>query len=100
MSGNGAAFQFDPELFKPLIEQAVEAAMIRLATVGSKRGVLDINPSSASSPLALRPREAARALGVSARLLWQLTKGLSHASASAAASGKRYFTLSRNCKPG
>lgn len=27
-----------------------------------------------SSPLALRPREAAKALGISARLLWQLTK--------------------------
>jgi excisionase family DNA binding protein len=26
------------------------------------------------SPLALRPREAAKALGVSPRLLWQLTK--------------------------
>ena len=27
-----------------------------------------------SSPLALRPREAAKALSISARLLWQLTK--------------------------
>lgn len=27
-----------------------------------------------SSPLALRPREAAKALGISPRLLWQLTK--------------------------
>jgi excisionase family DNA binding protein len=27
-----------------------------------------------SSPLALRPREAAAALGISPRLLWQLTK--------------------------
>jgi predicted site-specific integrase-resolvase len=26
------------------------------------------------SPLALRPREAAKALGISPRLLWQLTK--------------------------
>ena len=31
-------------------------------------------PASVSSPLALRPREAAKALGISARLLWQLTK--------------------------
>ena len=29
----------------------------------------------APSPLALRPREAAKALGISPRLLWQLTKG-------------------------
>lgn len=27
-----------------------------------------------SAPLALRPREAAKALGISARHLWQLTK--------------------------
>jgi hypothetical protein len=26
----GAAFQFDPEAFRPLIEQAVEAALLRL----------------------------------------------------------------------
>ena len=31
-------------------------------------------PTSVSSPLALRPREAAKALGISARHLWQLTK--------------------------
>ena len=29
--------------------------------------------TSISFPLALRPREAAKALGISARLLWQLT---------------------------
>jgi excisionase family DNA binding protein len=29
--------------------------------------------ASASSPLALRPREAAKALGISPRHLWQLT---------------------------
>jgi excisionase family DNA binding protein len=31
-------------------------------------------PANVLSPLALRPREAARALGISARHLWQLTK--------------------------
>jgi excisionase family DNA binding protein len=31
-------------------------------------------PASLPSPLALRPREAAQALGISPRLLWQLTK--------------------------
>jgi excisionase family DNA binding protein len=30
--------------------------------------------TSVSSPLALRPRDAAKALGISPRLLWQLTK--------------------------
>lgn len=31
-------------------------------------------PTELASPLALRPREAAKALGISARHLWQLTK--------------------------
>jgi excisionase family DNA binding protein len=31
-------------------------------------------PIDLSAPLALRPREAAKALGISARHLWQLTK--------------------------
>jgi hypothetical protein len=33
-----------------------------------------MSPTSVSSPLALRPREAARALGISPRLLWDLSK--------------------------
>jgi excisionase family DNA binding protein len=33
-----------------------------------------VNQSNVSSPLALRPRDAAKALGISPRLLWQLTK--------------------------
>ena len=33
-----------------------------------------MTPTSVSSPLALRPREAAKALGISPRLLWQLTR--------------------------
>jgi excisionase family DNA binding protein len=31
-------------------------------------------PTELSPPLALRPREAAKALGISARHLWQMTK--------------------------
>lgn len=31
-------------------------------------------PTNLPTPLALRPREAAKALGISARHLWQLTK--------------------------
>jgi excisionase family DNA binding protein len=31
-------------------------------------------PADLPSPLALRPREAAKTLGISPRLLWQLTK--------------------------
>lgn len=33
-----------------------------------------MNPTDQSFPLALRPREAAKALGISARHLWKLTK--------------------------
>src|SRR5437660_82609 len=36
-------------------------------------GVANVIPASISSPLALRPRDAAKALGISPRLLWQLT---------------------------
>jgi excisionase family DNA binding protein len=33
-----------------------------------------MNHNSTGQPLALRPREAAKSLGISERLLWQLTK--------------------------
>jgi excisionase family DNA binding protein len=46
------------------------------AMVGGKRAVWS-NPAMAyepnEMPLAMRPREAAKALGISPRLLWQLT---------------------------
>jgi hypothetical protein len=34
----GAAFQFDPEAFKPVIEQAVDAAMLRLESARAIAG--------------------------------------------------------------
>jgi excisionase family DNA binding protein len=37
-------------------------------------GAVTMIPTAVSSPLALRPREAAKALGISPRHLWQLTK--------------------------
>ena len=49
-------------------------------------------PTSVSSPLALRPREAAKALGISARLLWQLTKD-GHIPCVRIGSGKRKTVL-------
>ena len=45
-------------------------------------------PASLASPLALRPREAAKALGISPRLLWQLTKD-GHIPCVRVGSGKR-----------
>lgn len=45
-----------------------------------------------SSPLALRPREAAKALGISARHLWQLTKD-GHIPCVRVGSGTRKIVL-------
>src|SRR5262249_53745441 len=36
-------------------------------------GAMTMTTASVSCPLALRPRDAAKALGISPRLLWQLT---------------------------
>jgi excisionase family DNA binding protein len=44
------------------------------------------------SPLALRPREAAKALGISPRLLWQLTKD-GHIPCVRVGEGKRKTVL-------
>jgi excisionase family DNA binding protein len=49
-------------------------------------------PISLSSPLALRPREAAKALGISPRLLWQLTKD-GHIPCVRVGNGKRRTVL-------
>jgi excisionase family DNA binding protein len=48
----------------------MQAALCGKRSVGATIMV----PTDLSSPLALRPREAAKALGISARHLWQLTK--------------------------
>jgi excisionase family DNA binding protein len=49
-------------------------------------------PTELSTPLALRPREAATALGISPRLLWQLTKD-GHVPCVRVGSGKRKTVL-------
>jgi excisionase family DNA binding protein len=51
-----------------------------------------MTPPSISSPLALRPREAAKALGISPRLLWLLTKD-GHIPCVRVGSGKRRTVL-------
>jgi excisionase family DNA binding protein len=55
-------------------------------------GVAIMVPTSVSSPLALRPREAAKALGISPRLLWQLTKD-GHIPCVRVGNGKRRTVL-------
>ena len=47
---------------------------------------------STQAPLALRPREAAKALGISTRLLWQLTHD-GHIPCVRVGSGKRKTVL-------
>lgn len=48
---------------------------MRTALCGKRSvGAAIMVPTDLSSPLALRPREAAKALGISARHLWQLTR--------------------------
>lgn len=49
-------------------------------------------PTDLSSPLALRPREAAKALSISPRHLWQLTKG-GHIPCVRLGNGKRQTVL-------
>ncbi len=48
--------------------------------------------AAVSSPLALRPRDAAKALGISPRLLWQLTKD-GHVPCVRVGNGKRRTVL-------
>jgi excisionase family DNA binding protein len=51
-----------------------------------------MNQTSVPSTLALRPREAAKALGISPRHLWQLTKD-GHIPCVRVGSGKRRTVL-------
>jgi excisionase family DNA binding protein len=51
-----------------------------------------MTPTSAYSPLALRPREAAQALGISPRTLWQLTRD-GHIPCVRVGSGRRRAVL-------
>ncbi len=48
--------------------------------------------NNVATPLALRPREAAKALGISPRLLWQLTKD-GHIPCVRVGGGKRKTVL-------
>ena len=49
-------------------------------------------PPTPAAPLALRPSDAAKALGISARLLWQLTKD-GHVPHVKVGTGKRRVVL-------
>jgi excisionase family DNA binding protein len=70
------------------------APTVMQAAPRGKRSVGAVNmiPTSAPVSLALRPREAAKALGISPRLLWQLTKD-GHIPCVRVGSGKRRTVL-------
>src|SRR5262245_15017823 len=62
------------QLFAIFLPNA-EPTVMRATLCGERSvGVVHMISASVSSPLALRPREAAKTLGISPRLLWQLTK--------------------------
>src|SRR5262249_50218064 len=66
---------------------------MRAAVCGERSaGATIMVPTDLASPLALRPREAAKALGISARHLWQLTKD-GHVPCVRVGSGSRKTVL-------
>jgi excisionase family DNA binding protein len=73
-SGFSGRFRASGQLFGSFLPNAAPTGM-RAALRGTRSvGTATMIPTSVSSPLALRPREAAKALGISPRHLWQLTK--------------------------
>jgi excisionase family DNA binding protein len=62
------------------------------AALCGERPIGSATMNQVSSPLALRPREAARALNISPRTLWQLTKD-GHIPCVRVGSGKRKTVL-------
>jgi hypothetical protein len=70
------------------------APTVMQAALCGKRpvGAVDMIPPNLSSPLALRAREAAKALCISPRLLWQLTKD-GHIPCVRVGTGKRKIVL-------
>jgi excisionase family DNA binding protein len=66
---------------------------MRAAQCGARSaGAMIVVPTELHAPLALRPREAAKALGISARHLWQLTKD-GHVPSVRVGNGKRQTVL-------
>src|SRR5581483_5099992 len=73
-SGNSRRSRATARVFPIALWNAAPTG-IRAALCGSRSaGATIMIPTHLSPPLALRPREAAKALGISARHLWQLTK--------------------------
>jgi excisionase family DNA binding protein len=72
--GFSGRFRASGQVFGTFLPNSAPTGM-RAALCGKRSGGATIMvPTDLSAPLALRPREAAKALGISARHLWQLTK--------------------------
>jgi excisionase family DNA binding protein len=72
--GYSGRFPAPGQLFGIFLPNAAPTGM-RAALCGERPvGAIPMTTVSESPSLALRPREAAKALGISTRLLWQLTK--------------------------
>jgi excisionase family DNA binding protein len=90
--GFSKRFLASSQLFGSFVPNAAPTVM-RAALCGKRSaGASIMVPTDLSSPLALRPRGAAKALGISARHLWQLTKD-GHIPCVRVGSGKRKTVL-------
>jgi excisionase family DNA binding protein len=90
--GFSGRFPATKQLFGIFLPNAAPTVM-RAAVCGKRSvGAATMTPTSVPFALALRPREAAKALGISPRLLWQLTKD-GHIPCVRVGSGKRRTVL-------
>jgi excisionase family DNA binding protein len=72
--GFSGRFRASGQLFGNSLPNAAPTGMQAALCGKPPAGATIMVPTDLSAPLALRPREAAKALGISARHLWQLTK--------------------------
>jgi excisionase family DNA binding protein len=86
--GFSGRFPASGQLFGILLPNAAPTGVQAALRGKRSAGATIMVPTDLSAPLALRPREAAKALGISARHLWQLTKD-GHIPCVRVGSGKR-----------
>jgi excisionase family DNA binding protein len=72
--GFSGRFRASDQLFGNSLQNAAPTGMQAALCGKRSAGATIMVRTDLSSPLTLRPREAAKALGISARHLWQLTK--------------------------
>jgi excisionase family DNA binding protein len=90
--GFSGHFPATKELFGIFLPNAGPTGMQAALRGKLSVGAANMPPASNFCPLAMRPREAAKALGISPRLLWQLTKD-GHIPCARVGSGKRRTVL-------